>query len=430
MEGSPTMHLDLRQLRIDERRFREDFEALSEFGKTSQGGVNRPALSPAHLAARNWLREKIEQASLEFRRDGAGNHSAFLACGPLAAPSLIIGSHLDSVPTGGRYDGTLGVLAGLEVLRCLHQVGVTLPVNLELFDFTDEEGSLVSFFGSFAFAGLLEPQDLSNPRGGRQALLDGLRRAGLRQEDIFSARRDPKTVAGYLELHIEQGPELQRSHHQVGIVTKIAGIAFYQLTFKGRPDHAGTIPMDERLDAGLGASALTLSLREILLKQFPDCYANIGNMRYEPGAFNIVPEKAVLSLEFRSTSRTQFENLKTAILERARQEARRYGLGLDVEFLGERHPVEMSPIARDAIGQATHSLGLSMKELVSKAGHDAQALAALCPAGMIFVPSVRGVSHSPDEFTEWQDCVNGANVLLQAVILLAKRQAESLKAEQ
>jgi N-carbamoyl-L-amino-acid hydrolase len=420
------MTMDLSQLRIDEKRFRRDFDELSEFGKTSQGGVNRPALSPAHLAARSWLRKKIEQAGLEFRQDGAGNHSAFLACGPLTAPSMLIGSHLDSVPTGGKYDGALGVLAGLEVLRCLQQAEVRLPVNLELFDFTDEEGSLVSFFGSFAFAGLLEPQDLSNPRGGRQALLDGLRRAGLRQEDIFSARRDPKTLAGYLELHIEQGPELQRSHHQIGVVTDIAGISFYKLIFKGRPDHAGTIPMDERLDAGLGASALTLSLREILLKQFPDCYANIGDVRYEPGAFNIVPEKAILSLEFRSTSQTQFENLKTAILERARQEARRYALGLDIEFLGERHPVEMSLIARQVIGQAAWRLDLRTKDLVSKAGHDAQALAALCPTGMIFVPSVRGVSHSPDEFTEWQDCVNGANVLLQAVILLAKRLSDSL----
>jgi N-carbamoyl-L-amino-acid hydrolase len=420
------MTMDLSQLRIDEKRFRRDFDELSEFGKTSQGGVNRPALSPAHLAARSWLRKKIEQAGLEFRQDGAGNHSAFLACGPLTAPSILIGSHLDSVPTGGKYDGALGVLAGLEVLRCLQQAEVRLPVNLELFDFTDEEGSLVSFFGSFAFAGLLEPQDLSNPRGGRQALLDGLRRAGLRQEDIFSARRDPKTLAGYLELHIEQGPELQRSHHQIGVVTDIAGIAFYKLIFKGRPDHAGTIPMDERLDAGLGASAFTLSLREILLKQFPDCYANIGDVRYEPGAFNIVPEKAILSLEFRSTSQTQFENLKTAIIERARQEARRYALGLDIEFLGERHPVEMSLIARQVIGQAAWRLDLSTKDLVSKAGHDAQALAALCPTGMIFVPSVRGVSHSPDEFTEWQDCVNGANVLLQAVILLAKRLSDSL----
>jgi hydantoinase/carbamoylase family amidase len=423
MKGSSGMHKDLGQLRIDANRFQEDFAALSKFGKTSQGGVNRPALSPAHLAARDWLREKIEQAGLEFRQDSAGNLSAYLACGPLGAPSLLLGSHLDSVPTGGRFDGALGVLAGLEVLRCLRQNGTRLPVNLELFDFTDEEGSLVSFFGSFAFAGLLEPENLANPRGGRQALLDGLQRAGLQEEDILSARRRPKTVAGYLELHIEQGPELERSHNQIGVVTDIAGIAFYRLIFKGRPDHAGTIPMEERLDAGLGASAFTLSLREILVKQFPDCYANVGIVRYEPGAFNIVPEKAILSLEFRSTSQDQFERLGAAILERAWQDAGRFGLGLEVQFLGKRDPVEMSPIARQAILQAAQRLGLRTQDLVSRAGHDAQALAVVCPVGMIFVPSVGGVSHSPAELTEWQDCVNGANVLLQAVIWLATRLA-------
>jgi N-carbamoyl-L-amino-acid hydrolase len=416
--------MELSQLRIDERRFREDFEALSKFGKTAQGGVNRPALSPAHLAARDWLRQRIEQGGLDFRQDGAGNLSAYLSCGPLGAPSLLLGSHLDSVPTGGRFDGALGVLAGLEVLRCLRQEQAKLPLNLELLDFTDEEGSLVSFFGSFAFAGLLDSENLANPRGGRQNLLDGLQRAGLREENILSARRNPETVAAYLELHIEQGRQLQSSHHQIGVVTDIAGIAFYRLVFIGRPDHAGTISMDERLDAGLGASAFTLSLRETLLEQFPECYANVGNVQYEPGAFNIVPERATLSLEFRSASQAQFERLKVAVLEQARQVAELYGLGLDIHFLGQREPVQMSLLARSSIAQAAQRLGLRHMDMVSKAGHDAQALTAICPVGMIFVPSVGGVSHSPDELTEWRDCVNGANVLLQAAISLATRLGE------
>jgi hydantoinase/carbamoylase family amidase len=424
MKGRPGMQNDLSQLRIDQRRFRQDFDELSEFGKTSQGGVNRPALSPAHLAARDWLRKKIEEAGLEFRQDAAGNHSAFLACGPLGAPSLLLGSHLDSVPTGGRFDGALGVLAGLEVLCCLRQEEARLPFNLELFDFTDEEGSLVSFFGSFALAGLLNSESLVNPRGGRQNLLDGLQRAGLREENILSARRNPVTVAGYLELHIEQGAQLQHSRHQVGVVTDIAGIAFYRLVFIGRPDHAGTTSMNERLDAGLGASAFTLSLRETLLERFPECYANVGNVDYEPGAFNIVPERAILSLEFRSHSQAQFERLKVIILEQARQVAGRYSLGLEVQFLGQRDPVQMSPIARRAIEQASQRLGLRTIDIVSRAGHDAQALAAICPVGMIFVPSVGGVSHSPAEFTEWRDCVNGANLLLQASVSFAARLAE------
>jgi N-carbamoyl-L-amino-acid hydrolase len=158
----------------------------------------------------------------------------------------------------------------------------------------------------------------------------------------------------------------------------------------GRPDHAGTISMGEHLGAGLGASVFTLSLRKVLLEQFPDCYANIGSVRYEPGAFNIVPEKAMLSLEFRSASSDQFERLKAVILDQAGQVARRFGLGLEVQFLGKRDPVETSHIAQAAILQAAQHLGLRTTALTSRAGHDAQALAAMCPARMIFVPSVGG----------------------------------------
>lgn len=409
------------QLRIDEIRFHNDFEALCQYGSTGDGGVSRPALSPDHLAARGWFKEKIEQAGLEFRMDPAGNHSAFLACGPKGAPSLLIGSHLDSVPDGGRFDGALGVLAGLEALRCIREAGLSLPVNLELYDFTDEEGTLVSFFGSFALSGLLTAEDLSHPRGGRRALEAGLGRAGISEKDILSTRRDPKTIAGYLELHIEQGSRLSISQSQIGVVSQIAGISFYHLTFTGRAGHAGTIPMNERLDAGWGASAFNLSLRQILTEQFPDCFANVGSVHYAPGAFNIVPEKAEISLEFRSASKTQFERLGITLLEQARKDADRFGLGLEVEFLGRHDPVDLDPLARDAIREAALALDLSTMDINSRAGHDAQAMAGLCPTGMIFVPSVGGISHSPHEFTDWGDCVNGANVLLQAALRMASQ---------
>lgn len=413
--------MDPTQLRINQTRFQAEFEALSQFGSTGDGGVSRPALSPDHLAARDWLKQKIEQAGLELRVDAAGNHSAFLACGPAGTPSLLIGSHLDSVPDGGRFDGALGVLAGLEALRCIHEAGLSLPVNLELYDFTDEEGTLVSFFGSFALSGLLTAEDLSHPRGGRQALEDGLGRAGISEKDILSARRDPKTIAGYLELHIEQGSRLSLNQAQIGVVSQIAGISFYQLTFTGQAGHAGTIPMNERLDAGWGASAFNLSLRQILTEQFPDCFANIGSVRYAPGAFNIVPEKATISLEFRSASKAQFERLETTLLEQARKDADRFGLGLEIEFLGRRDPVDLAPLARNAIREAALSLGLRVMDIDSRAGHDAQAMAGLCPTGMIFVPSIGGISHSPHELTEWGDCLNGANVLLQATLRMASQ---------
>lgn len=413
------MQREWAQLRIDEKRLREDFEAIRQIGKVGKTGINRPAFSPEHLAARGWLRNKIEHASLEFRKDGAGNHSGTLHCGPAGAPILMLGSHLDSVPKGGMFDGVLGVLAGLEILRTIKQAGIRLPVNLEVIDFTDEEGTFVSFLGSFAFAGLLERKNLANPRGDPQGFKEGLKRAGLSEESILTARRDPKTLACYLELHVEQGPQLNETGNQIGVVTNIAGISFYRITFHGRAEHAGTIPMEDRRDAALGSSAFTLSLRNLILEKFPDCFANIGKVHYEPGAFNIVPEKAVMSMEFRAAEADRFRALEESILHQAERDASRFGLGLDIEHLGKRDPVEMNPIVQKAIHGAAKELGLRTMHMVSRAGHDAQPLATLCPTGMIFIPSVSGISHSPEEFSDWQDCVNGANVLLQAALRLA-----------
>lgn len=410
-----------KHLTINPDRLKAAFDALSAIGQTGETGVSRPALSEAHLAARAWFRRQAAAAGLQFEQDGAGNHLARLVCGPQGARSLVLGSHLDSVPTGGRFDGALGVLAGLEVLRTVREAGLQLPVHLEVIDFTDEEGALVSFLGSFAFAGLLRPEDLADPRGDRAALQAGLQRAGLTADGILAARRDPQTLAGYLELHVEQGPVLHQSGYQVGVVTHIAGISFYRLVFHGRAAHAGTISMADRRDAGLGAGAFTLALRDLLLERFPDCFANVGAVRYHPGAFNIVPARAELSLEVRAGAVEEFENLKTEALRQAELAAARFDLGLEVFHLGQRLPVEMDPAARAAIRESAAAFGLRALDLGSRAGHDAQALAAVCPTGMIFVPSVEGLSHSPDEFTPWEDCLNGANVLLQTTLRLAAR---------
>ena len=332
-----------------------------------------------------------------------------------------MGSHLDSVPDGGRFDGALGVLAGLEVLRTIAEATVRLPLNLEMCDFTDEEGSHVSFLGSFAFAGLLGPRDLENPRSDLQALAAGLARAGLSPQGIFAARRDPRTVAGYLEMHVEQGTELEKRALPIGVVTQIAGIAFYRLSFLGRADHAGSTAIKERRDAALGASDFILALRNLLLELFPECFANVGDARFAPAAFNIVPRKVTLAVEFRAATLERFEQLKTAVLQLAKDSAERYQLGLEIEFIGKRDPVATDPRAQAAVREAAEQLGLHTINLISPIGHDAQALATLCPIGMIFVPSVAGISHAADEMTHWEDCVNGANVLLQAVLRLAFR---------
>jgi N-carbamoyl-L-amino-acid hydrolase len=382
--------------------------------------VHRPALSEAHLQARAWFRERIIQDGLDFRQDAAGNHSAFLACGQHNGATLMLGSHLDSVPQGGRFDGALGVLAALEVLRCVQETGLALPVNLEAIDFTDEEGTLVGLLGSRALAGRLQLEELQKPRGGRENLLAGLERAGLNESGLMAARRADGSLAGYLELHIEQGPRLLDSGADIGVVTTIVGICSYRLAFTGRADHAGTTPMDSRLDASLGAAAFTLAARRTVMESFPDCVVNVGEMSFEPGAFNIVPARANLALEFRSPEKETFNRLEIALMAAAQEETRRFGLGLEIEFLGRHQPTPMSAQAGAAIVAAADELGLKHIPLASGAGHDAQSLAELCPAGMIFVPSQGGASHSAREFSEWQDCVNGANVLLNAALKLAE----------
>jgi hydantoinase/carbamoylase family amidase len=422
-------------LRVNPDRMLDTFNQLALIGATGDGGVNRVTFSEAHLTARKWFREQIESSGLEFRTDGAGNHSAFLpviaserdnlqhgveiASQKPLAMTLLIGSHLDSVPNGGRFDGALGVMAALEVLKTVKENGIRLSVNLEAIDFTDEEGTLVGLLGSAAIAGHLNRKDLISPRGGRENLVEGMKRTGLSEDGMLNAVRSKGSLTGYLELHIEQGKRLERSGINIGIVSAIVGIRSHRLSFIGRADHAGSTLMNDRADASLGASAFTLDAREIVLRDFPNCVVNVGKMEFTPGAFNIVPARVDLALEFRSPDENEFDRLDQALIELARKDAERFGLELKVEFLGNHSPSIMSDKIQRAYEEACDGLALTHVSLASGAGHDGQSFADLCPVGMIFVPSVDGTSHSPREFTKWEDCVNGANVLLQTVLNLA-----------
>lgn len=405
-------------IRINPDRMLDAFNQLASIGATADSGIDRPTFSEAHLAARKWFREHIESSGLEFRTDGAGNHSAFLPCDDPNAPTLILGSHLDSVPNGGRFDGALGVMAALEALKTVRENRIKLKVQLEAMDFTDEEGTLVGLLGSAALAGHLSKEILEKPRGGREKLVEGMARAGLTDASMLSAARKKESLAGYLELHIEQGKRLERAGTKIGIVTAIVGIWSYRLSFIGKADHAGSTTMEDRRDASLGASAFTLMAREMVMRDFPNCVVNVGKMDFAPGAFNIVPAQVDVSLEFRSPDEAEFIRLDQALLKLAGEQAARFGLELRTEFLGAHSPSLMDESVRAAFADSCDALGLTHMPLPSGAGHDGQSLADLCPVGMIFVPSVDGASHSPREFTKWEDCVNGANVLLQAALRL------------
>ena len=408
--------------RVDAERMREDFDALAKIGATPEGGVSRPTFSAAHLAAREWFLATAERAGLSAHVDSAGNHSAVLLTrGARDERVLLLGSHLDSVPGGGRFDGALGVVAALHVLIAFAKAGTELPFALEAIDFTDEEGTLVGLLGSKALAGTLTRESLQAPRGGREALVAGLERARLSEEGLFDARRDPSSLAGYLELHIEQGPTLEHEHIQIGVVTSIVGSRSFRIVLQGAGNHAGTTPMARRRDAAVTAAKIILGVRETVVRDFPESVATVGDIRVEPGAFNVVPGLARLALEFRSADENELDAIEAALLNRVRSEARSDGVEVEVSPVARWEPSHLDPGVGNAIERSAAALGLTTRRIASGAGHDAQALAPVAPSGMIFVPSVGGVSHDPRELTAWEDVVNGANVLLGTVHELTRR---------
>jgi N-carbamoyl-L-amino-acid hydrolase len=407
-------------LLVDTERLRADLDALGDIGWTPGRGLSRTSFSEGHLQARSWFLDRARAAGLEVKVDTAANHSARLVSDVPDARTLLLGSHLDSVPNAGRYDGALGVVCALEVLRRVKEAGLSLPVTLEAIDFTDEEGTLVGTLGSWALTGRLTEPMLASPRGGRAHLLAALDRVGLTEAGLFAARSDPSSLAGFLELHVEQGPVLESAGIEIGIVTGIRGNASFDITFTGEARHAGTTPMQARRDAGLGAASLMLAVRQTVTEHFAECVANVGRLALAPGAYNVVPDQARLGLECRSLDGRELDRLAAALKARAQAAAAQWQLDVQIAEVGRWDPVATDADIQAAFRAGSRDLGLTTIELPSGAGHDAQVLAAVTRSGMVFVPSQRGISHDPAEHTSWRDCVNGANVLLAAALKLAQ----------
>jgi len=400
-------------------RLKHHIETLSSYGRNPDGrGITRSCWSPAHEQARAWLLDRMKSAGLETRVDSAGNTFGRLGG---QGGAVLTGSHIDTVPEGGPLDGALGVLAGLECLQTIKEAGVAIRRPLAVVAWSDEEGRYGSLFGSRAFTGKLELDKVPSLRAvDGEALVDAMARAGYDASRVGEARCDPRTIHSYVELHIEQGPHLEAARLPIGLVEGIVGIRRNRLTFIGEPDHAGTTPMAWRKDAFLAACEYALKAREhVVRKGGGRSVTNFGRIELAPGVSNIVPARAVLLQEMRELDARILARLDRECAALARTVSRRRGLRVEIETLSRTEPARCAPRVMSAVQAACETLRLRFKKMPSGAGHDAQNLAAVTEAGMLFIPSRGGRSHRPDEMSDWKAIERGANALLHTLLRLA-----------
>lgn len=411
--------------RIDAARLRQELEALSAFGRPAGGtfadGVSRVAYSDADVAGREYVMGLMRDVGLAPRIDPAGNIFAIRAGRDGTQRPILFGSHIDSVPQGGNFDGDLGSLGAIEAIRALNAANIVTQHPLELVIWAHEEGGTFpnALNGSRAVAGQLVPGEMAQVfEGLRKA--DGIRRIGGNPDRIADARRQPGSIHAYLELHIEQGGNLERQRQAIGIVEGIVSISRFTATVKGFANHAGTTMMADRQDALVAASHLVIAVREEVTRMEGRQVGTVGHIEVSPNAGNVIPGQATLTIELRDLSEGKLTTIANAISVRARTIASETKTTVDIVPTGHYAPALATPAIQSAIEKAADRLGLSHTRLPSGAGHDAQMAATLGAMGMIFVPSIGGVSHSPKERTEWDDCVRGADVLLGAVLEVDK----------
>lgn len=406
-------------LRINLERLRKDIEEIGKIGQDPRGGVSRPSFSQADLEARAWFKEKLHEATLELREDGAGNIFGRLKGEEEAV--ILVGSHLDTVINGGLFDGTCGVLSGLECLRVIKERGITPRYSLEVVAFTDEEGNIIGdFLGSRAFTGTLNEEILRKglTNFGRP-LEDILKGTGLSLETILAAKNEAPKVLAYLELHIEQGEILDLEEIPIGLVTRIAGKRLYQASFQGQRNHAGTTPMELRHDAFLGLADFALRATRFVASKYEEGRLTIGRVQLHPGTFSTIPGQADFTLDLRSPEEEDLKDMEKNIIEMAQEIASARGLTFHCRLIDSTEPKPMSPRLLNILEEEVQRLNYPYLKLTSGAGHDAQILANLTETAMIFIPSINGLSHCPQEAIRWEDLEKGANLLLQVLLRLA-----------
>ncbi len=405
--------------RVNGERIAADLAALAERTRHDQPGFTRLAYSEEDRQARVWLRDRMEAAGLTVRLDAAANMIGRHP-GVSASAVLVVGSHIDTVPNGGRFDGTAGVAAGLEIARVLSEAGRRLRHPLEVIAFTNEEPNAfgLSTVGSRVMAGKLTAprvRELRDPDG--RTLAEAIDFLGGDAAHLDEAHRSRGAIAHYLELHIEQGPVLDRERIPVGVVTGIAAPTRLRVRVDGRPDHAGTTPMGMRKDALAGAAEIVLALERIATEA-GESVGTVGQLVNRPNHANVVPGNVEMTVEFRSIFPERIVAVRARFLEAMQGIAHRRGLNISWELLMEERPLQIPPQTVELGATVCRGLGIPFGTLPSGASHDANHMAEIAPVSMLFVPSVGGRSHCPEELTHTADIAAGTRALLGVLLRL------------
>ena len=414
---------------INQRRLMRDLNAIGRIGIGNRGGVTRLVFSIKELRSRQVLIHLMRQAGLKIHIDGIGNIFGRFDDGNAKAPAVLSGSHLDTVIHGGKYDGPVGVIGALEAVRTISENKISIGSPLEVICFIGEESSRFGFstLGSSLVAGEVHPRDLANAVDAQGTkLIDVLKGLGIASRQMHAIRRDPRTVKAYLELHIEQGPILEAIGKRIGLVTSIAAPSRFRIIFSGQADHSGTTPMEMRKDA-LVAAAQLIDFIEKTCRKFSAMakgrvVGTVGALKIEPGVINAVPGRTELLVDIRAITAKSKDIVARLVKQQAAQIARRRNIGLEVLTIREENPVPLDRHLLKITQAICDERKLAYEIMPSGAGHDAMQMAKIAPAGMIFIPSQRGISHNPLEWTDPDDIGLGTQLLMETMVRVANEK--------
>lgn len=404
-------------MQINCERLKANLIELSKIGYNEEDrGIYRPGYSDADMESRRWLQDKAKAAGYETYMDGAGN--VFFGRGELNKPAVLMGSHIDSVPAGGIFDGSLGVLAALEVMQTLDENQVVTETPVWGVATAEEEGRFGGMLGAQAISGKLNPDWVMAAHDADGVYLkDAMAAQGLNAMDALDAAWRPEQLKAYLELHIEQGPVLFQENLQIGVVEGISGVFKWIVHLKGKADHAGTAPMDMRSDAFMGLADFAHEIERIIAENGTDkTRITVGKVELKPGYPHTVPGEAIFTIVGRDMDEEVMKEVANACRKALSAIARKHRLMFEYEQSSWLAPKPCSAKLTDLIEEQVKALGYSYLRMPSGAGHDTQFLSEITDAGLIFIPSVNGVSHAPDEWSHWHDIEAGTNVLLHSVL--------------